>query len=69
MTEDAKHWCIVDNGTKKVVNVIMWDGDTVNNPYNPGPSLSLIQSDVACMDWTYDFDTKIFSPPDVDPIS
>lgn len=45
---------MVVNADGLVVDTILWDGDTVNNPYNPGAGLSLIQSDTAGIGWTYD---------------
>ncbi len=54
------NWFII-NEAGKVVDTIVWDGDTVNNPYNPGAGLSLVQSDVAGIGWTYA--NGVFSPP------
>lgn len=54
--------CLIDENLE-VQNIIVWDGDTVNNPY-PVPQGWLIkQSDVAGIGWTYDKKTREFTKP------
>ena len=46
------NYCLIDeNGD--VQNTILWDGDTVNNPYPVPAGWQIKQSDVAGIGWTY----------------
>ena len=50
------NFAIVENETKKVVNLIVWDGAECLPPRNH----FVIQSDVANIDDTYNPDTQTF---------
>ncbi len=54
------NYFIIDEN-KIVQNAIMWDGDTVNNPYPVPQGWQIKQSDIGGIGWTYD--GKNFIPP------
>lgn len=47
---DTECYCVIDQ-SGNVVNTIVWDGVT---EYNPGADLTLVQSDIAGIGWTYE---------------
>lgn len=52
-------YAIVNNGI--VENVIVWDGET---PYTPPEGSIIVQSDVAGIGWSYNYETGEFTPPE-----
>ena len=51
-------YAIVNNGI--VENVVVWDGET---PYTPPEGSIIVQSDVAGIGWSYNYETGEFTPP------
>lgn len=51
-------WCVIEEATGLVVNMILWDGES---PFEPPVGCILVQSDSAGMGWTYI--DGVFYPP------
>ena len=54
-------YAIIDSATNKVINVIEWDGAA---NYTPPEGVTIIQSDTASCQGTYDPNTQTFAQPE-----
>ena len=55
-----QNYCVIDEYTDIVVNIVVWDGVT---PWEPPAGTFAVQSDTAGIGWIYDPDDGSLTPP------